>query len=193
MVEAISYHTRLIEVLESNKNEIARGIKTLTELIIETSRRNKNTWLIGNGGSASTVEHFETDLTFIRQENLVQYPVVSSLTANSALITAASNDLAFENVFKVLLQRKGKPGDLLLLFSASGNSRNILTAIEGARQIGIQTFSILGFNGGQAESSSDQSLVVKTHLGEFGIVEDIHLSICHAVSSELHTSLMAEK
>jgi phosphoheptose isomerase len=193
MVEAISYHTRLIEVLESNKNEIARGIKTLTELIIETSRRNKNTWLIGNGGSASTVEHFETDLTFIRQENLVQYPVVSSLTANSALITAASNDLAFENVFKVLLERKGKPGDLLLLFSASGNSKNILKAIEGAHQIGIQTFSILGFNGGQAESSSDQSLVIRTHLGEFGIVEDIHLSICHAVSSELRTSLMVEK
>jgi len=96
-------------------------------------------------------------------------------------------------VFKVLLQKKAKPGDLLLLFSVSGNSKNILAAIEGARQIGVQTFSVLGYDGGQAKARSDQSLIVRTRNGEFGIVEDIHLSICHAVSSEICAALTIKK
>lgn len=188
-----TYHDRLIKILKFNENEVTRGTEKIAELILDTSRRNRITWLIGNGGSASTVEHFETDLSFLRIDNFIRYPVVFSLTANSSLLTAASNDLAFESVFKALLNRKARPGDLLLAFSASGNSENILNAIEEAKQNEIYTFAILGFDGGHAFAKSDDSLVIKTNFGEYGAVEDIHLSICHAVSSLIRVRLAEEK
>lgn len=179
---ATSYHKRLLEVLNSNKSSIDQGVSELSKEIIDTGRRGRNVWLIGNGGSASTAEHFEIDLTFVRQELRFDLPLVSSLTSNSAVVTAASNDISYEDLFKVLLKKKAKKGDLLISISASGNSNNIINAITYARTQGISTFSLLGFDGGKATSISDQSVVVQTDLGEYGIVEDVHLSICHAVS-----------
>lgn len=182
---AKTYHERLIEVLQSNVDFINIGIEKMSDIIFEAGRRGNNVWIIGNGGSASTAEHFETDLAYVRQDNLKGYPAVSALTANSSLISATSNDISYEDLFGVLLKRKGKQNDLLITISASGNSQNILNAIAQAKIQGIRTFSLLGFDGGRALRNSDDSLVVLTQIGEYGIVEDIHLSICHAVSKKL--------
>lgn len=180
-----TYHERLVEVLQSNANCFNVGIEKMSNEIFEASERGNNVWVIGNGGSASTAEHFETDLAYVRHDNLRFYPSVSALTANSSLITAISNDISYEDLFGVILNRKGKSGDFLITISASGNSLNILNAIAQAKTQGITTFSLLGFDGGQASKISDDSLVVLTQSGEYGIVEDIHLSICHAVSKKL--------
>ena len=187
---AQTYHERLVEVIQSNANCINIGIERMSNEILEASERGNNVWVIGNGGSASTAEHFETDLAYIRHDNLRFYPSVSALTANSSLTTAISNDISYEDIFGVILNRRGKSGDFLITISASGNSLNILNAIVQAKTQGIATFSLLGFDGGQASKISDDSLVVLTQSGEYGIVEDIHLSICHAVSKKLLTRLV---
>lgn len=179
------YHERLIEVIQHNANAIAVGIKILSNEIFEAIKRGNNVWLIGNGGSASTAEHFETDLAFVRHNNLRSYPTVTALTANSSLVTATSNDISYEDLFGVIVARRGKSDDILITISASGNSPNILNAILRAKSQRLRTFSLLGFDGGQASKISDNSIVVLTQSGEYGIVEDIHLSICHAVSTEL--------
>ena len=166
-----TYHERLVEVIQLNANCINVGIERMSNEIFEASERGNNVWVIGNGGSASTAEHFETDLAYVRHDSLRFYPSVSALTANSSLTTAISNDISYEDLFGVILNRKGKSGDFLITISAKTQ--------------GIATFSLLGFDGGQASKISDDSLVVLTQSGEYGIVEDIHLSICHAVSKKL--------
>jgi len=180
-----TYHDRLIDIINSNKNLIDEGIDVLVNEIILRGRHRKNVWLIGNGGSASTVEHFETDLAFIRHNNLRELPTITALTSNSALVTATSNDISYEDMFRVLLERKAKEGDLLIIISASGNSKNLINAIHYSEKLGVATFSLLGFDGGEAKEISDNYIVVHTNDGEYGIVEDIHLSICHAVSANI--------
>jgi len=179
------YHERLVEVIQQNANSIADGIRILSNEIFEAIERGNNVWIIGNGGSASTAEHFETDLAFVRHNNLSSYPTVTALTANSSLVTATSNDISYEDLFGVIVARRGKSDDILIAISASGNSPNILNALLQAKSQRLRTFSLLGFDGGQASKISDNSIVVLTQSGEYGIVEDIHLSICHAISIEL--------
>lgn len=175
-----SYFQRLITVIEENQHSIEQGVELLVSEILSAGEKGNSVWLVGNGGSASTAEHFETDLAFIRHK--VRLPSVSALTSNSALMTAAANDTSYEDAFSVILQKKARQGDLLVLISASGNSKNILNAISYAKGNDILTISILGFDGGLARDLSDYSVVVRTAIGEYGITEDVHLSICHAAS-----------
>lgn len=191
MTSKAEYFERLSLVLQSNRNSITRGIEGLAGKILEVSERRRNVWIIGNGGSASTAEHFETDLSFIRYNIDNKVPVVNSLTANSALLTAISNDIDYASVFSTILKKKSSQGDFLISISASGNSKNILEAIEFARKHGLTTFSLLGFDGGHAKNLSDDSIVVLTEKDEYGIVEDLHLMICHAVSETIVRRLKA--
>ncbi len=150
--------------------------------IFDCLKRQKSIWIMGNGGSASTAEHFETDLSFIRKGNSFPKTKVSALTSNSALISAIANDIGFENIFSHQLFRKAEPGDLCIFISASGNSENLVKAVDAARQIGMKTLGLLGFDGGELLQILDNSIVVKTEIGKYGPVEDIHLAICHAIS-----------
>ena len=157
----------------------------MADEIMSAGQRNRSVWIIGNGGSASTAEHFETDLSFVRDDHRKNLPRVNSLTSNSALVTATSNDVSFQELFKVMLTKKAQAGDLLISISASGNSPNILYALTQAKALELRTFSLLGFDGGKSITQSDDAILVSTEVGEYGIVEDIHLSICHAVKFEI--------
>lgn len=192
MNPAASYHERLIEVICENQEVINGGINLLVGEIMNAFHRDNSVWLLGNGGSASTAEHFETDLSLIKFDGLKRYPKVMALTPNSSLITAISNDISYESSFEVLLERRVRSGDLLVAISASGNSKNIINAIEYCKKVNIRTFCLLGFSGGIAKGKSDAYLLVKTNPGEYGIVEDIHLSICHAVSAEIRRRIILE-
>lgn len=185
---ATTYHERLLEVLISNKSRIDNGVSELSNEIIDAGRQGRSVWVIGNGGSASTAEHFEIDLAFARHSGSSKLPLVISLTSNSAVVTAIANDISYDELFALLLKRRARKRDLLISISASGNSRNIVNAINQAQTQGLSTFSLLGFDGGQAEVISEKSLVVRTNLGEYGIVEDVHLSICHAVSAAIQVN-----
>jgi len=185
-----TYHDRLITVFKQNQSVVEIGVQELAAAILEMRDLDKHVWIIGNGGSASTAEHFETDLSFVKLEAVAMLPNVAAITANSALVTAVSNDVSYSKLFETILVRKVRSGDLLICISASGNSYNIINAISIAKSRGVRTFSLLGFDGGEASFESDQSIIVNTNQGEYGIVEDIHLSICHAVSTLIREKLM---
>jgi D-sedoheptulose 7-phosphate isomerase len=176
---------------ENNKDCLIVGIELLTNLIIEATAKQSQIWLLGNGGSASTIEHFETDMLFIRKGKSLQQvsPRVFSLTTTSAVMTAIGNDVGFDDIFAVVLDRKCQKGDLVIAFSASGNSKNLIAAVKKAKQVGARTFSVLGFDGGLLKNLCDDSLLVISPIGEYGPVEDIHLSVCHAVSEKLRVRL----
>lgn len=179
------YFQDLSNFMNIDKNKIAN----LADLILECSKNNNSIWIFGNGGSASTAEHFETDLSFARSIDLQVKIKASSLTSNSALISAIANDLGYENIFSHQLQRKAVKGDLCLMISASGNSQNLIRAAKIAKQMGLQTVGLLGFDGGELAKQVDFSIIVETEIGKYGPVEDVHLAICHAISENLLTKI----
>ena len=165
----------LRSIPESDLNSAAASI-------LECIADQNSIWIMGNGGSASTAEHFETDLSFIRMGNSLPKTNVSALTGNSSLISAIANDIGYENVFSHQLFRKAKHGDLCILISASGNSENLIKAASAAKEIGLHTFGLLGFDGGKLAQILESSIIVRTEIGKYGPVEDMHLAICHAIS-----------
>jgi D-sedoheptulose 7-phosphate isomerase len=152
--------------------------------------RGNSIWIMGNGGSAGTAEHFETDLSYVKRGSLLPKIKVSALTANSSLITAIGNDIGFENIFSHQLERKSVSGDLCVVISASGNSENLIHAVNFAREHGLFSIGLLGFDGGKLEKLVDLAAVVRTEVGKYGPVEDIHLAICHELSSKILTELL---
>jgi len=182
-----NYFTFLQSLL--GKEELTLSIKKASQIIFDCISNKNSIWILGNGGSASTAEHFETDLCFVRYEKKGLKINASALTGNSALITAISNDIGFERVFSHQLERKASRGDLCVVISASGNSLNLINAVKVAKQMELKSIGLLGFDGGELASQVDFSIVVKTETGKYGPVEDIHLAICHAISQNLLTSL----
>jgi len=160
-------------------------IKKATQVILDCISSKNSIWILGNGGSASTAEHFETDLSFVRYNRKSLKINAAALTSNSALISAISNDIGFDKVFSHQLQRKASNGDVCIVISASGNSVNLINGVRVAKQMGLKSIGILGFDGGELASQVDFSIVVKTEIGKYGPVEDAHLAICHAISREL--------
>jgi D-sedoheptulose 7-phosphate isomerase len=139
-------------------------------------------FVAGNGGSAATASHFATDIGVgsLNRTNPVR---VVSLCDNSAVITAISNDLDYSSVFEQQIKLLGKSEDLLVVISASGNSQNLIKAVEMAKAIGMNVFSLTGFDGGRLrEITSAQNVHVATPKGAYGLVEDAHLAICHVIT-----------
>jgi D-sedoheptulose 7-phosphate isomerase len=178
-----NYFTYLESLLR--EEELTLHIKKATQVIFDCISSKNSIWILGNGGSASTAEHFETDLSFVRYDRKSLKVNASALTSNSALITAISNDIGFEKVFSHQLQRKASNGDLCIVISASGNSLNLINGVKVAKQMGLKSIGLLGFDGGELASQVDFSIVVKTEIGKYGPVEDAHLAICHAISQGL--------
>jgi D-sedoheptulose 7-phosphate isomerase len=184
-----SYRKSLIHILEENQIDL----EPITSKILDHINQDASIWIVGNGGSASTAEHFETDLHFIRSKSITKFPKVASLTSNSSLISAIANDVGYENIFSIQLLRKAQKGDLCILISASGNSENLISAVRAAKDLGVFTIGILGFDGGKLSNLVDLSFLVKTSKGMYGPVEDIHLSICHEISARIYKNLTVKK
>lgn len=181
----MNYHSKLMHTITQNFETIQEAIEKLSLLIIQTLKNNRSIWLIGNGGSASTVEHFETDISFLRYGDLSMSSRVTALTSNTSLITAAANDISYSKIFATLIYKKASSGDLLISVSASGNSDNIIQAVRKSKERNITTYSLIGFNGGQLLGLSDFETLIKSEIGEYEIIEDIHLSIFHAVKLKI--------
>jgi D-sedoheptulose 7-phosphate isomerase len=159
----------LISPLEVNK---------LLESIKNTTLNNGTIYVLGNGGSASTASHFVNDLTIITMRRGINIKAIS-LVESIATITAVGNDDSFDNIFKTQLMNKLEKKDLVFSISASGNSSNLVNAVKFANEIGASTSSLLGFSGGILKTISKNYCLVSTEEGEYGPVEDAHMSVCH--------------
>jgi D-sedoheptulose 7-phosphate isomerase len=139
-------------------------------------------YIAGNGGSASTASHFATDIGIgsLNRAN----PVRSvSLCDNTAAITAIANDMDYSAIFAQQLKLLGKQGDLLIVISASGNSDNLIKAVEVASELGMESHSLTGFDGGKLKQLTlGRNIHVETPKGAYGLVEDAHLAICHVIT-----------
>jgi D-sedoheptulose 7-phosphate isomerase len=152
-------------------------------IAINQARKTESTvYIAGNGGSASTASHFATDIGIgsLNRAN----PVRSvSLCDNTAAITAIANDMDYSSIFAQQLKLLGKQGDLLIVISASGNSDNLIKAVEVASALGMESHSLTGFDGGKLKQLTlGRNVHVETPKGAYGLVEDAHLAICHVIT-----------
>ena len=152
-------------------------------IAINQARKTGGTvYIAGNGGSASTASHFATDIGIgsLNRAN----PVRSlSLCDNTAAITAIANDMDYSSIFAQQLKLLGKQEDLLIVISASGNSDNLIKALEVASALGMQSHSLTGFDGGKLKQLTvGRNIHVETPKGAYGLVEDAHLAICHIIT-----------
>ncbi len=165
-------------------------VKALAEVLYSTYLEGRFVFVIGNGGSGSNASHFCEDIgkgTLRRQDfddDTKKRVRIISLTDNTPYILAWGNDEGFERVFVEQLKNLAGPGDLLIAISGSGNSPNVLRAVEWAKKHGMKTFGCTGFSGGKLRSLAHQNLHVP--LDDMGIVESIHLTAFHWVVDDLH-------
>ena len=134
--------------LSSNFSRIE--LEQLAKLIMAKRTSRNTVYLAGNGGSAATASHFATDIG-IGGLNRTKPVKAVSLCDNSAVITASANDNGYESIFSDQLITLSNPGDLLVVITASGNSMNLIRAIEACGSLGIDVFSLTGFNGGKVK------------------------------------------
>jgi D-sedoheptulose 7-phosphate isomerase len=162
--------------------------KTLVTLLLQSRKDRAQVLIAGNGGSATTSSHFAVDLG-VGTLKLGKAPIKAiSLTDNLSTITAIANDLGYKKVFEHQIEVLGEPGDLLVLISASGNSKNLIYALNLAIQKEMKIFTLTGFDGGELKKlSSGNNIHVPSMVGEYGLVEDLHLSICHMATEYIRT------
>jgi D-sedoheptulose 7-phosphate isomerase len=168
-------------------------IKALADAIHGCYDKGRFVFIIGNGGSGSNASHFCEDLGkgTLRREDFdndkKKRLKVLSLTDNTPYILAWGNDEGFERVFVEQLKNLAGPGDLLIAISGSGNSANILRAVDWANRNGLVTFGCTGFSGGKLKSLAHKGLHVP--LDDMGIVESIHLTAFHWIVDNLHARI----
>jgi D-sedoheptulose 7-phosphate isomerase len=167
-------------------DESARDLDRALELVRETVKRGGTLFFCGNGGSAADAQHLATEYVVRYAKNRRAYPAVA-LTTDTSLLTAAGNDLGFEEIFARQVEALAKPGDLLVIHSTSGNSPNVLRAAESAREKGIQVLSFTARDGGRLKALSDHTVVVPTDRTDRA--QEIQLCMEHAICEAIEQSL----
>lgn len=157
---------------------------------ILTNDLKKQIFVCGNGGSASLADHFCCDFQKITFEKTGQKLNMISLCSNLSLLSAIANDNNYENIFSNRLEFSANKNDLLICISVSGNSKNIINALDKASQIGMNTFGLYG-SGGKCNSKTDTSLVVES--SDYQDVENLHTTFMHIASKMLIDKLTKKK
>lgn len=155
----------------------------IVQLLRTACDRGVMVYVAGNGGSAATASHWVNDLGKATKR-LGRPPMrVISLSDNVSSVTALANDEGYEHIFSGQLENLAQPGDVLVVVSASGNSPNLLRAVELARSRGLLIIGLLGFDGGVLKDKVDEYLWLPTEKGAYGLVESCHDLLCHILAT----------
>ena len=173
-----------LEVTDALQTVNSASLTTCIREIEKTIKGGKKIMVAGNGGSAAIASHFVTDLS---RCTLGGSSIVKSLSLNDnlAVVTATANDFGYEAIFEYQINRLGEEGDLLIVISSSGNSQNIINAIQSAKTKEMKSVSLTGFDGGKAAAISDIAVIAKTEKGNYGPTEDAHAILCHYIARTL--------
>jgi D-sedoheptulose 7-phosphate isomerase len=174
--EVRSYLSTLAETLAKLSPE---AINDIVEVLLRAYDQERTIFLFGNGGSAALASHFVCDLGKGTVNGTGKRFRVVALTDNVPLITAWANDSCYENIFAEQLANLVRRSDVAFAISGSGNSRNVLKALEVARDAGAITIGLSGFQGGHMKALCDTCMIVPSN--NMQVIEDLHLSIAHAV------------
>lgn len=180
-LEYLNHLTRIMKQIDIN---------AVTDFIheLEMARNQGHTvFVVGNGGSAATASHMANDIGLdVMKKSDTNIPFrILSLTDNIPVISAIGNDNGYENIFLYQLRILYRPGDKLIAISASGNSPNVIRAVEYVKSQNGIVLGLTGFDGGKLADMCDIAIHIKTKPGEYGPVEDIHMIMDHLIASYL--------
>lgn len=165
-------------------------VQALVDAIVDAYRQDQFVFIVGNGGSAASASHLCEDLgkgTLTDLQGQRRLRVVS-LTDNAPYILAWANDEGYERIFVEQLRNLAQPGALLIAISGSGNSPNVLRAVEYANEHGMRTFGVCGYDGGVLRSIAQQLLHVRS--GDMGMVEAVHGVVFHYLVEALRAAFV---
>jgi len=182
---------------DAYSEEMARAVKSVDPAMLECAAAvlaeaylgGARIFSCGNGGSASIANHMQCDHVKGVGTATDLRPRVFSLSSNVELLTAIANDTGYDNVFVHQLQAQSEPGDVVIAVSSSGRSSNIVRVLTWAREQGLRTIAVTGFDGGAARTIAEAS--VHVDCTNYGIVEDLHQAIMHALAQYIRQSRMS--
>ena len=180
---SISVQSYLAKASKATTPMVEQNLGKLVEELSIAWAKGRSVYLCGNGGSAANAVHLANDFLYgvgVRKGKGLK---VEALSANPAVVTCLANDLGYEHIYSAQLDVKGAPGDVLIALSGSGNSPNIIKAIERANAIGMKTFAILGFNGGKCKDLAQTSLHFP--INDMQIAEDLQTVVGHICMQRL--------
>lgn len=177
-IDPVAHLRELSAVAARAADALAAEIREAAALVQGTLEAGGTLFFCGNGGSAADAQHMATEYV-VRYQRARRPLRAIALTTDTSLLTAAANDFSFDEVFSRQVLALGRPGDLLILHTTSGNSPNCLRAIEAARQVGVRTLALTAKDGGKIRGLADLCLVVPTDRTDRA--QEIHLAIQHAI------------
>lgn len=175
------YSRRLQEVLQRSD---WTGVTRLAEELHDCWATGRQVFLCGNGGSAGNAIHMANDFLYGISKTSGSGLRVNALPANSAVLTCLANDEGYDSIFSLQLAVLARAGDVLIVLSGSGNSGNILKALEQAKAIGMKTYAILGYSGGKAKAMAD--VPIHFPVDDMQISEDMQLVVGHMIMQWLY-------
>lgn len=169
-------------------DECSEDIISASELIIDAFRSGNKLLLCGNGGSAADCQHIAAELV-IRMSHKIKRPALPAiaLTTDTSYLTAGGNDIGFENVFARGVEGLGSAGDVLLAISTSGNSGNVIKAVEMAKSKGMKTIGFLGGNGGKLKLIVDKPIVIPS--SNVQRIQEGHITVAHIICEIIEEEL----
>ncbi|MFL9880087.1 SIS domain-containing protein [Herbaspirillum rhizosphaerae] len=176
-----AYASRLQEVLATSDWS---GVAQLAQDMKDCWISGRQVFFCGNGGSAGNAIHLANDYLYGIAKRTGGGMRVSSLSANAAVITCLANDIGYDYIYSEQLAVQAQAGDLLIVLSGSGNSPNILRALEQAKTMGVKTCAILGYSGGKAKAMCD--VPIHFAIDDMQIAEDMQLVVGHMIMQWLY-------
>jgi D-sedoheptulose 7-phosphate isomerase len=175
-LESINDSVEIKKKLYSLEKEITLSINKIYKCL----KSNNKVLTCGNGGSAADAQHLAAEYVDRLKPNINRRPFpIMSLALDTSHLTACSNDFSFNDVFSRSLEAFGRKQDVLLAISTSGNSKNILKALNKAKEIGIYSIAFLGYNGGKAKNLADTSIIVPSN--NTARIQECHIFIGHYI------------
>ena len=175
-----SYKRNLVSQVELLDEKL---VSEICEQVLRCWKDGRRLFICGNGGSAANAVHLANDYLYGVGNGEIPGMKVTGLPANEAVMTCLANDVGYEFVFSQQLRALASEGDILLAFSGSGNSPNIVEALKTARELGLTSIALLGFSGGKSKDLAD--VVLHIEINDMQISEDLQLTVGHMIMKHL--------
>ena len=175
-----NYASRLAETLTQQAWE---QVAILANDLLTAWKKGRQVLICGNGGSAANAIHWANDLFYVIAKSGGTGMRILGLPANQAVMTCLANDISYDHIFSTQVSTFGQKGDLLIVLSGSGNSSNLVRAMATAKSMGIKTYALTGFSGGECRKLAD--VPVHFPVNDMQIAEDLQLVVCHMLAQTL--------
>jgi D-sedoheptulose 7-phosphate isomerase len=160
------------------------AVERLAVELLDCWKTGRQVFIAGNGGSAGNANHFANDLIYPLSKTKGSGIRAHALSANPSVVTCIGNDEGYDSIFAHQLAVLGRAGDVLIVFSGSGNSANIVKALEEAKRLGVVSYAILGYSGGKAKAIAD--VAIHLAVDDMQIAEDAQIALGHMILQWLY-------